>query len=84
MKPIILISLNIFLNFLTPAFAEDISHKEGIKTGAETVINGTALMGIVGAISGEQSNTNNMQHQKTWTDLGSLQRAKPSIAEFGK
>lgn len=84
MKTISLISLVMILNFWTPTFADDVSHKEGIKTGAETVINGVTLMGIVGAASGERSNAYNIKNPRTWSDLGAQQRARPGIAEFGK
>jgi len=65
-------------------FAQEVSHKEGLKTGAETVVNGAALIGIVGAASGQQTNNANQRHPKTWNDLGAMHRARPSEAEFGK
>ena len=70
--------------FYSLGFAEEASHKEGIKTGAETIVNGAALIGFVGAMSGQKSNTGNERHPKTWHELGDMQRAKPGVTEFGK
>lgn len=64
--------------------AEETSNKQAIKTGAETVVNGAALIGIVGAASGQQPNVVNQRHPKTWGDLKALQRSRPGVAEFGK
>ena len=66
------------------SIAEETSNKEGIKTGAETVVNSAALIGIVGAASDQQSNTDNQRRPKTWGDLKALQRSRPGVAEFGK
>ena len=72
----------------SPTFAEEASNKEGIKTGAETVINGAALMGVVGAMSGPKNETTYEGRKagaQTWTELGDIQRAaRPAIADFGK
>ena len=78
------LTLAIILNFYSLAFAEEASHKEGIKTGAETIVNGAALIGVVGAMSGQKSNTGNERHPKTWHELGVIQRAKSGVAEFRK
>lgn len=69
-----------------PAIAEENSHKQSIKTGAETVINGAALMGIAGAASAQQDQQpydSRGTHPKTWKELGDLHKARPSVAEFG-
>ena len=47
-------------------------------------MNGAALIGVVGAMSGHKSNTGNERHPKTWHELGVIQRAKPGMAEFRK
>jgi hypothetical protein len=79
-----IISLLLTLLSSSVSIAEETSNKDGTKTGAETVVNGAALIGIVGAASGQQSNTDNQRHPKTWGDLKALQRSRPGVAEFGK
>jgi hypothetical protein len=81
-SPFILVLLTLFSS--SSVIAEETSHKEAIKTGAETVVNGAALIGIVGAASGQQSSVVNQRHPKTWHDLGALHRSRPGVAEFGK
>ena len=61
----------------SPTFAEEASNKEGIKTGAETVVNGAALMGVVGAMSGPKNETiyeGRKAGAQSWTELGDIQR----------
>ena len=71
----------------SPTFAEEASNKEGIKTGAQTVVNGAALMGVVGAMSGLKNETiyeGRKAVAQSWTELGDIQRAaRPAIADFG-
>jgi hypothetical protein len=73
MKTCTPLTLVIILNFYSPAFAEEVSHKEGIKTGAETIVNGAALIGVVGAMSGQKSNTGTERHPKKSHELGLMQ-----------
>lgn len=47
-------------------------------------MNGAALIGFFGAMSGQKSNTGNERHPKTWHELGDMQRAKSGVTEFGK
>ena len=86
MKPFI--PLVALIAYSSPTFAEETSNKEGIKTGAETVVNGAALMGVVGAMSGPKNETTYEGRKagaQTWTELGDIQRAaRPAIADFGK
>jgi len=84
MKAITYLFLVLVSTFCASVFAQEVSHKEGLKTGAETVVNGAALIGIVGAASGQQTNYANQRHPKTWNDLGAMHLARPSEAEFGK
>jgi len=74
--------------YSSATFAEEISQKDGIKTGAETLVNGTALLGMSGAISESQHDPDYVGRKagaRTWTELEDMQRdAKPGIAEFGK
>ena len=71
----------------SPTIAEEVSNKEIIKTGAETVVNGAALMGVVGAMSDSKKETTYEDRKggaQTWTELGDIQRAaRPAIADFG-
>ena len=88
MKSFALLICAIFLATYSPVFAEETSSKEGIRTGAETVVNGTALLGITGAMS-EPNHARSFEGRKagatTWTELGDMQRAaRPAIADFGK
>ena len=70
------------------ACSEEASNKEGIRTGAETVVNGAALIGVVGAMSGSKNETSYEGRKggaRTWRELGDMQRAaRPGIADFGK
>lgn len=72
----------------SPSFAEETSNMEGIKTGAETVVNGVALVGVVGAMSDSKNETSYQGRKagaRTWTELGDMQRsARPGVADFGK
>ena len=80
--------LLIFLTLCTSAFAEEASNKQGIKTGAEALVNGTALLGITGAMSDnkqERSYDGRKAGARTWTELGDMHRAaRPGTADFGK
>ena len=73
---------------IVPAFAEEPSNKQGIKTGAETVVNGAALIGITGAMTGSKPSNSYEGRKggaKTWRELGDMHRAaRPSVADFGK
>jgi hypothetical protein len=84
MKAFTYLFLVLVSTFCASVFAQEVSHKEGFKTGAETVVNGTALIGILGATSSQQTNRDNQRHPKTWNDLGAMHRSRPSEAEFGK
>ena len=73
--------------FPFPADAEELSTKDGIKTGAETIVNGAALVGILGATSQNNSDQTRIQPSgppKTWGELGAMHKARPGVAEFGK
>ena len=81
----------LFLSIIAPgipAFAEELSHKEGIKTGAETLVNGTALLGMSDETSifwnAPSSETKQPDAPRTWRDLGAMQRARQADADFGK
>ena len=88
MKTLPLLICAVFLASYTSLFAEEFSNKEGIKTGAETVINGAALIGITGAMSEHnqpRSYEGRKASAKTWAELGGMHRAaRPAEAEFGK
>lgn len=72
----------------SPSYSEEVSNKEGIKTGAETVVNGTALIGVVGSMSEPKPNSSydgRKGRAKTWKELGDVHRAaRPGVADFGK
>lgn len=88
MKTFIPLSVAVLLAFSSLSFAQEAASKEGIKTGAETVVNGAALMGVVGAMSGAKSEPfyeGRKAGARTWTELGDIQRAaRPGVADFGK
>ena len=88
MKTLISLISPVVIAFIVPAFAEESSNKEGIKTGAETVVNGAALIGITGAMTdGRPSNSYEGRKggAKTWRELGDMHRAaRPGVADFGK
>ena len=88
MKAIAPILFGILITPSISAFAEEVSHKEGIKTGAETLVNGTALLGMSDETSifwnAPTSETKQLDSQRTWRDLGVMQRARPTDADFGK
>ena len=88
MKTLISLISLVVTAFIFPAFAEESSNKEGIKTGAETVVNGAALIGITGAMTnGRPSNSYEGRKggAKTWRELGDMHRAaRPGVADFGK
>ena len=71
-----------------PACAEEVSQKQGIKTGAETLVNGTALLGMSDQTSifwnAPTSETKQPDAPRNWRDLGAMQRARPTDADFGK
>ena len=71
-----------------PACAEEVSQKQGIKTGAETLVNGTALLGMSDQTSifwnAPTSETKLPDAPRNWRDLGAMQRARPTDADFGK
>lgn len=77
-----------FLTLYNSAGAEEASNKQGIKTGAETLVNGTALLGITGAMSDnkqERSYDGRKGGARTWTELGDMHRAaRPGTADFGR
>ena len=72
----------------SPSYSEEVSNKEGIKTGAETVVNGTALIGVVGSMSEPKPNSSYDGRKggaKTWKELGDMHRSsRPGVADFGK
>ena len=73
---------------IVPAFAEEPSNMQGIKTGAETLVNGAALIGITGAMT-DAKPSNSYEGRKggakTWRELGDMHRAaRPGVADFGK
>ena len=76
------------INISPPAYSEEASNKEGIKNGAETVVNGTALIGVVGSMSEPKPNSSYDGRKggaKTWKELGDMHRAaRPGVADFGK
>lgn len=88
MKTLISLISPVVIAFIVPAFAEESSNKEGIKTGDETVVNGAALIGITGAMTnGRPSNSYEGRKggAKTWRELGDMHRAaRPGVADFGK
>ena len=88
MKTIALIIVATLLTSCTSVLAEEPSNKEGIKTGAETIVNGTALIGITGAMSEpnqQRSYDGRKAGARTWTELGDMHRAaRPGVADFGK
>jgi hypothetical protein len=88
MKTLVLIFLVTISTLCTPSIAEDATNKQGIKTGAETLVNGTALLGITGAMSDNKqarSYDGRKAGARTWTELGDMHRsARPGVADFGK
>ena len=88
MKPLAIVISATLLTFCASVLAEEVSSKEGIKTGAETIVNGTALNGITGAMS-ELNQIRSYDSRKagarTWTELGDMHpAARPRVADFGK
>ena len=88
MKSFALLISVIFLACCGSVFAEQASNKDGIKTGAETIVNGTALIGITGAMSEPNQPRSYDGHKagaRTWMELGDMHRAaRPGMADFGK
>lgn len=88
MKTLILPISLVVTAFIFPAFAEEPSNRQGIKTGAETVVNGTALIGVVGSMSEPKPNSSYDGRKggaKTWKELGDMHRSsRPGVADFGK
>ena len=88
MKAIWPILFVILITPTIPAFAEEVSQKQGIKTGAETLVYGTALLGMSDETSifwnAPSSETKQSDRPRTWGDLGAMQRARPTDADFGK
>ena len=88
MKYYIVLTLVAAITASSPSYSAEVSSKEGIKTGAETVVNGAALIGVVGAISGSKNGPSYEGRKagaRTWTELGDMHRAaRPGVAEFGK
>ncbi len=88
MKNSILLILMVAIATSSPSYSAEVSNKEGIKTGAETLVNGAALIGVVGAMSGSKNGPSyegRKSGAKTWTELGDMHRAaRPGVAEFGK
>jgi hypothetical protein len=85
------IALALFVILITPSipgFAEEISHMEGIKTGAETLVNGTALLGMSDETSifwnAPSSESRQPDIPRNWRDLVAMQRARQTEADFGK
>ena len=78
MKTLLSLTGIVLIAFIIPAITEETSNKQGIKTGAETVVNGAALIGITGAMTdGKPSNSYEGRKggAKTWRELGDLHRA---------
>ena len=71
----------------SPAFAQETSNKQGLKAGAETLVNGAALLGMSGVTSGANKSQEDLarsNQNRTWENLGAMHRARPGVAEFGK
>jgi len=88
MKAIAPILFGILITPSISAFAEEVSHKEGIKTGAETLVNGTALLGMSDETSifwnAPSSESRQPDIPRNWRDLVAMQRARQTEADFGK
>jgi hypothetical protein len=88
MKTLVSILLVNIFTFYTSVFAEEVSNKQGVKTGAEVLVNGTALIGITGAMTDnkqERSYEGRKAGVRTWTELGDMHRSAGSgVADFGK
>jgi hypothetical protein len=71
-----------------PAFGEEILYREVIKTSVETLANGTALLGMSGAIADKLHDPSCDDRQSgamTWTELADMHQATTkNIADFGK
>ena len=75
------------LAFTYSAEAGPVATKDGVKTGAEAVINGAALIGTLGAANAAQHETlkiNPLNHKRNWQDVDALYRSRLGVAEFGK
>jgi hypothetical protein len=88
MKTLVSILLVNIFTFCTSVFAEEVSNKQGVKTGAEVLVNGTALIGITGAMTDnkqERSYEGQKAGVRTWTEIGDMHRsARSGVADFGK
>ena len=88
MKNSIVLPLVAAITASSPSYSAEVSNKESLKTGAETVVNGAALIGVVGAMSGSKNGPSYEGRKagaRTWTELGDMHRAaRPGVAEFGK
>ena len=65
MKTSVTLTFVIILNFYRPAFSEEVSHKEDIKTGAKTTLVSAALTDVIGAMPGQKSSNLTERHPKT-------------------
>lgn len=75
------------LAFTYPAEADTVATKDGVKTGAETVVNGAALIGTLGAANAAQHEAlkiKPLNHKRNWQDVDALYRSRLGVAEFGK
>ena len=88
MKTLLSFTCLALTDIIVPAFTEEPSNKQGIKTGAETVVNGAALIGVVGSMSEPKLNSSYDGRKggaKTWKELGDMHRSsRPGVADFGK
>jgi hypothetical protein len=69
------------------ASAGPVATKDGVKTGAETVINGAALIGTLGAASAahhEALKDKTQDHKRNWQDMDALYRSRLGVTELGK
>ena len=73
--------------FTYPAEAGPVATKDGVKTGAEAVINGAALIGTLGAANAAQHEAlkiKPLNHKRNRQDVDALYRSRLGVAEFGK
>ena len=88
MKTTIPLFVVAIMPYSAPAFGEEILYREVIKTSVETLANGTALLGMSGAIADtlhDPSYDGRKSGAMTWTELGDMHQATTkNIADFGK
>jgi len=88
MKTTIALFVVAIMPYSAPAFGEEILYREVIKTSVETLTNGTALLGMSGAIADtlhDPSYDGRKSGAMTWTELADMHQATTkNIADFGK